>query len=367
MNNKSMYDISMAEVVSLISAVGHKRTVIVEGAMGSGKTTGIGRGVANNHPDHIYIEFDCTNKDIQDLSTPKFMKAVEDMVSDYVEFVPNSELGVHLGKPVIINFDEFMKAPPPVKKGVRRIMLERKVGNIDVTPDSIMYGTSNLAAEGLGDNLPAHQRNAVITVRMRKSTADEWVDWAIDNDLHPSVIGYAKENPHIFQSFEDISDPSENEYIHDPRVQRDGVITGRSLHAASDVLHQRDHLTDATVTAALIGAIGRRGALDMMAFVELADQLPSLQSIKDDPLNAKVPNNSSATAMVVYRAISLMERDWLDAWMQYMERLPKEDQAVFVMAVTKPTYKGQTWIMLHGKFATWCRENGYLIAKQDKE
>ena len=34
-----------------------------------------------------------------------------------------------------------------------------------------------------------------------------------------------------------------------------------------------------------MGTIGERGAMDLMAFVKLADQLPSLQSIKDDPLN----------------------------------------------------------------------------------
>ena len=90
------------------------------------------------------------NKDIQDLSGPKFMKAAEDAISDYIQFVPNAELGAHLGKPITLNFDELFKAPEPVKKGVRRIMLERKVGNIGLPDGSLVYGTSNLGARRFG-------------------------------------------------------------------------------------------------------------------------------------------------------------------------------------------------------------------------
>ena len=126
----SSYSLSIDQTADLIKAVGHNTTIIAQGYMGTGKTSGIKANLEAALPTHKYIEFDCCNKDIQDLSAPKFMKAVGDMISDYVEFVPNAELGAHLGVPVIINFDEFFKAPDPVKKGVRRIMLERKVGNI---------------------------------------------------------------------------------------------------------------------------------------------------------------------------------------------------------------------------------------------
>ena len=50
-----------------------------------------------------------------------------------------------------------------------------------------------------------------------------------------------------------------------------------------------------------MGTIGDRGAMDLMAFVTLADQLPSLQSIKDNPKSAKVPDSAAAVCMVVYR------------------------------------------------------------------
>ena len=184
---QQMYALSIDQAVDLATAIGPQRTVIFQGDMGTGKTTGIKKGLIACHPDHIYVEFDCTNKDIQDLSVPKFMTAVEGMISDYCAFVPNEELGAHLGKKVIINFDEFMKAPEPVKKGVRRIMLERKVNGITLPEGSIIYGTSNKGAEGIGDLLAAHQRNAIIVVQMRKATNMEWIEWGINNNVDHSA------------------------------------------------------------------------------------------------------------------------------------------------------------------------------------
>ena len=134
----NLYALSLEQCADLITAIGSERTVVVQGDMGSGKTSGLRKELSARHPNHLYVECDCTNKDIQDFSVPKFMQRVGDMISDYVEFVPNAELGAHLGKPVIINFDEFLKAPEPVKKGVRRVMLERMVNGIKLPEGSIV-------------------------------------------------------------------------------------------------------------------------------------------------------------------------------------------------------------------------------------
>lgn len=361
----TIYDLSMNECCDLIEHIGAKRTVEVCGALGSGKTQGIRAELQRRFPDHTYIEFDCTNKDVQDLSVPKFMQALEDHISDYVEFVPNSELGVHLGKPIILNFDEMGKASPTLKKGTRRVYHERAVNGIKLPEGSIVYMTSNLGSEGLGDGMPAHQRNTIIRVRMRKPNAEEWVDWGMNNGIDPAVLGFVTEYPQVLQSYEDVSNPEENEYIHDPRVQRDGVCTARTLHMVSDTLKVRDKLTPTTLTAAMIGTIGIRGALDLQAFVTLADQLPTLQSIKDDPENARVPDSANGVCLVVYRALSMIERDWFGAWCKYMERLGAEAQALFIMNATKTGYKGQSWIMNQPQFKQWCLTHGHLVRRTD--
>ena len=68
-----------------------------------------------------------------------------------------------------------------------------------------------------------------------------------------------------------------------PRSTRTAFVTPRSLEAASDWMKVRDKFNDKTLTSLLIGTIGGSAAGDMMAFARLADQLPSIDSIKSDP------------------------------------------------------------------------------------
>ena len=103
-----------------------------------------------------------------------------------------------------------------------------------------------------------------------------------------------------------------------------------------------------------------------MAFVKLADQLPSLESIKKDPKNAKVPTSASAVCMVVYRTLATLEKDWIDAWMDYLVRLDKEAQGMFANGVRNPKYAKQGMVMTNKKFTKWAMDNNYMFASDKK-
>jgi hypothetical protein len=115
-----------------------------------------------------------------------------------------------------------------------------------------------------------------------------------------------------------------------------------------------------------MGTVGERAAMDLMAFVKLSDQLPSLDSIKKDPMTAKVPDSASAICMVVYRTLGAIERDWIDPWMDYMARLDKEAQGMFVNGVRAPKYSKQSIVMTNKKFTAWAMANNYLFTADKK-
>ena len=106
--------------------------------------------------------------------------------------------------------------------------------------------------------------------------------------------------------------------------------------------------------------------MDLMAFVKLADQLPSLDSIKTSPMSAKVPESAAAVCMVVYRTLATIERDWCDSWMDYMDRLDMEAQGLFANGVRTPKYARQSLVMQNKKFVDWARQNNYLFAADKK-
>ena len=364
MNNsaQAMYALNLDQCVDLIAAVGSKRTVLLEGDMGGGKSSTI-RTLSEMFPNHVACYFDCTTKDLGDLNLPNMAVMNE---QGYVTFVPNEELGAHLGKPVIVMIDELGKANTAVGNALLRVMQERMVGSLKLHPDSIVYATTNKGSEGVGDILRPHARNRITVVQVRKTDHMALIEFGINDGWDHSMLGWIKDNPHLMASFEDVKDPDENPYIFHPKQQRKAFVTPRSLHAASDILKTREHFDDMTLTAALMGTIGDRGAMDLMAFVSLADQLPSLQSIKDDPKNAKVPGSAAAICMVVYRTLGALEKDWLDAWMDYLPRLDTEAQAMFANGVRSPKYSKQAMVMTNKKFTAWAMQNNHLYTADKK-
>jgi len=359
----TMYALGLDQIAQAIKSGGNKRTVLVQGHMGTGKSSLL-KTLSRELPEHTACYFDCTTKDLGDISIPNI--AHIDNGDGYVTYLTNEELGVHMDKPIILMIDEYGKANPAVKNAMLRLMLERQIGSYTLHPDSLVFATTNLGAEGVGDLLPPHARNRITVVTSRKPDNMEWIEWGINNGIDHTLLGWCKDNPQLFAGFEDVRDPDENPYIYHPQQQRAAFVTPRSLEAASDWLKQREQFDDQTLTSLLMGTIGERGAMDLMAFVKLADQLPSLESIKQDPKNAKVPDSASAVCMVVYRTLSTLDKDWMDAWIDYMVRLDKEAQGMFANGVRAPKYSKQSLVMTNKKFTQWAMDNNYMFASDKR-
>ena len=364
MNNAvAMYALGLDQIHKAILKGGKKRTMLVQGHMGTGKSSLL-KMLGSSLTKHAMCYFDCTTKDLGDITIPS-LQTMDDQ--GFVRFVPNEELGLHLKQPIILMIDEYGKANPAVKNAMLRLMLERKVGSDEMHKDSIIFATTNLGAEGVGDLLPAHARNRITVVTTRKPTWREWVEWGINNGVDHTLLGWVKDNNALFASFEDVQNPDENEYIFHPKaVGRTAFVTPRSLEAASDWLKERADLDTQTMTALLMGTIGNRAAMDLMAHVQLADQLPSIESLKKDPMNATVPKSAGAATMVVYRALASIDREWVDAWVTYMERLDTEAQGLFVNNVRVDKYSRRDIVLTNKKFTEWAMKNNHMFSK-DKQ
>ena len=181
-----------------------------------------------------------------------------------------------------------------------------------------------------------------------------------------SVLACAKDNPQWFHSFEDVKNPDDNPYIFHPNQQRTAFVTPRSLHMASDLIHERDNMGDNVLTAGLIGSIGERGALDLMAYVKLIDKMPSREEIANSPKTAKIPDSVSATVMVVFRSLGSMTKDFVTPFMEYLVRLDIEAQAMFVNGVRAKNYQHQSMVMTNAKFSAWAAQNNYMFGSDTK-
>jgi hypothetical protein len=351
-NAQNLFALSINQTLNLIMS-NAEDTVLVQGEMGSAKSALLPM-LGELLPGHRQLYLDCNNMGVEDMFVPNFKTIDQQGV---VSMVPNELLGLHLSGPVLLMIDEYAKGGEGLKNGLTRIMNEHEVNGYKLHADSRVFATTNLGVEGLGDLVKAHQRNRVTVVQMRKATPEEFIIYGVNVRLNPSVLGWVREFPNCLDSSVNNQNPEENPYTYHPRSTRKAFVTQRSLSRASRWVDRADMLDEQTLTAALIGTIGERAALDMAAFIQLAAELPKLMSIKDEPHMAKVPTNSSAVCMVVFRLLGALERDWVDQCIEYVERLPKEAQFLFFNTAREKEYKHRDAVLRNARFGRWAVKN----------
>jgi len=343
-----MTNVSLNEAANLVRTCGQTNTFIFQGEPGIGKSAMLHALADKSELEPRYI--DCALLDLGDLQMPR--------VHDSVEFVPNK---MFVGdEPLIIMLDEIGKAMRPVQNALLTLLLEHRIGNHKLPEGSVVFGTTNMASDGVGDMLQAHARNRVTFMTVRKPDADEWIEWGVSNDIEPTVMAWVKEYPHCLASYADDPEGSaDNPYIFNPRKQQAAFVTPRSLAHASHIVKQRANLTDDVLISALSGTIGESAARDMQAFLSVADALPPFNAIIEKPDTVKVPDSPIACVILALGAVTRLTTENVGPWMTYLVRLPREVQFMFVQNAMRSKAAG---VMVKNKaFTDWARENSYLV------
>lgn len=372
--------VSLNEFANMIATVGSDVTVIGQGEPGIGKSSML-KVLEKRFPDYEVAYIDCTLLDLGDFALPYTetvgMKAVDvhgkaELLGGMkvTKFAPNARFKFQSGKPVIVMLDEIGKAMKAVKNVLLTLMLEKRIGDVKLPEGSIVFGTTNLATDGVGDSLEAHARNRVCFVTVRKPSAgfggdgsvdnDSWGAWALENDIAPEVIAWVKQFPQALESYTDPAQ-KDNPYIFNPtRAGQTAFVTPRSLEKASHIAKKRNSLGEAVTITALAGTIGESAARDMQAFFTVVDKLPTWEAIMDSPSSAKVPDDAVAKCILVFSAISRVDKDTLGKWLKYADRLDKELQALFARSIVKSSAK-QSMAVSNKDFVKWATDNQWLF------
>lgn len=359
--------LSLREFALSVATVGKDVTVIGQGEPGIGKSSVL-RTLKDTLPEYETAYIDCTLLDLSDFALPF---TVEENGVRVTRFAPNARFKLHTNRPVIVMLDEIGKAMKSVKNVLLTLMLEKRIGSDYLHKDSIVFGTTNLSTDGVGDLLEAHARNRACIVQVRKPHAgftadgsvdtDSWGAWALDNNIAPEVIAWVKQTP---QSLESYTDPAqrENQYIFHPTKPTTAFVTPRSLEKASDIAKQRHHLGDMVTQTLMAGTIGESAARDMQAFFTVVDKLPTWEQIIANPKNAKLPGEHDVVAkiLVVFSALTRVDEKTLDAWLDYAERLEMEMQALFAKSGMRSTSK-QGILARNSKFKAWAVKNQWAF------
>lgn len=348
--------VSLTEATDMVQHVGSKVSFIFKGEMGIGKSAILSTLAERLKDTYRYVYAETQTFDVGDVTGVPFTELVNGV--KVTRFAPNILTGVHSEKPIIFMADEIGKAMRPVQNSMLRLFQSRRIGEYGLPEGSIVFGTTNLAVEGLSDHIQQHAQNRVSMVEINKPDAQEWLPWAMANNVHPIILAWVKKFPHCLATFRD---GDGNPYISYPSKTEGAFVSPRSLENASHILHERGRLTDNAVTAAIKGCVGVAAAVDIMTFAQTFDRMPSWEATITNPDTCPVPavGDFAANFVTVFSAIQLIDKQTLTPFLTYLRRLPKEYQGVFALNVL--TSPKRSVAQSNRAFITWAVENEWMV------
>jgi len=344
--------LSFKQVQSLVATVGHKRTVIVEGENGIGKTA-LFHALKSmpQFANHIAVDpIDCTQLSDGSVWMPDLDRehgVSRELPNERFGVNKTNQKGINGSKPILIALDEIAKAPQFIKNVLAPIIYERRVGNYHLPEGSVVVCFTNLAVEGLGDSIQAHLRNRLTFVKMRKPTMEEWInEYAVNAGVNANVLAFCHNFPMVFDSFLDYEKggkyegkdlSKDNGYIFNPRSTAVAYATPRSLVSASDILNAGDGvLDDDTLECALVGTVGATTAEALSSFIRFGRDICSLDRVLADPENAPLSDNPTAQLVQVFQFVSRVDkREDAEQVVKYVWRMKAEMQSIFVNTVAQ--------------------------------
>lgn len=286
--------VSLPQAGAAIAALGATNTILLTGQPGVGKSSLLAQ-LVRQLPGHCPAYIDCACLDLGDLAMP-----MVDRETCTTSYAPSRRFQVHQTQPIVLMLDELGKAPRPVLNMLLPTLLERRLGDVTLPAGSLVFATTNLATDGVGDNIPAHAHNRMTVLDLRNPTFDEWYDWAAPAGIHSAILSFARFNP-CFQRYDELAQGENNPFIFNPRTGAvRAFVSPRSLEKASNILHASQAVNDSLLPL-LAGTVGAPAAHLIHAEHLIGATLPPPALIFADPSSAPLPTQPSGFWQSVFR------------------------------------------------------------------
>jgi hypothetical protein len=229
-----------------------------------------------------------------------------------MNWAPPSELPHDPNSNAIVFLDEIVSAPPAVQAAAYQLILNRRVGKYRLPEGVDIVAAGNREGDrGVTYKMPAPLASRFIHLEMAPSN-DDWVDWAVNNNVHPDVIGY-------------ISFAKQDLFNFDPQSPSRSFACPRTWNFVSDLLWDEDGDTN-SLTDLVSGAIGDGLALKFIAHRKLCGKLPKAIDILEGTVTELKNKESKEVSAMYSLTVSLcyelkeLSNKKVKKWHEYTDR-----------------------------------------------
>ena len=248
---------------------------------------------------------------------PVDLRGLPRITNDQAEWVPPKFLPTS-GEGILF-LDELTSAPQMTQAGCYQLVLDRKLGEYTLPEGWVVIAAGNPASErGVHFSMPRPLRNRFVHLELEPDFED-WSKWALKAAIRPEILAFLRFKPTL---------------LHDADVTSDvnAWPTPRSWEMASSVLtgfakrqNGGSAVGSSEIEAQLLeGTIGKAATIELVAFLRLFRQLPSVQEILLNPDTAPVPDEPSARIAIATALGRVLTDHSIPKGMRYLDRLPAE-------------------------------------------
>lgn len=293
---------TIREMVTFLSqAIAARLPVLITGAPGIGKSDLVDQAAIAAGADMILSH--------PAVSDPTDAKGLPWVVNGAATFLPFGELhrAITATKPTVWFLDDLGQATPAVQASFMQLLLARRVNGHAISDLVTFVAATNRRTDRAGvSGILEPVKSRFVSIVELTPDVDSWCEWALDHDVPAELIAFLRFKPDLLCAF-----TATNDLVNSP-VPRTWAHAAKimALSLPAGVRH-----------AALAGAVGDAAATELLAFLRLYAELPSIDQILLTPATAPIPTSPASlyavTSALAYRA----NKGNFDRIAQYCQRL----------------------------------------------
>ena len=345
----------------LRAGVQHGLSVHFKGKPGCGKS----EFVENEIPQIAMDTFGCkefpvnvqTLADIEAPDVRGFAIPAKEEDGNWVTRFTRSPLMPRAGSPEygMVFLDEKNQAKQDVAKATSQFTLNKRAGEFQMPDTYVVWSASNRQSDRSGTTRELmHNVNREIQIDV-ESDVDSWCDWAFANNIHPLFVAFAKFKPGLIFDAEIPREPAPwctpRSYVKFFELM--DLYTGGNIDGMLS--------EDALAVEMGAGMIGMSTATEALAFMKVANHLPSIDKIVREPDVAakQLPDGRpdvmfAACTMVIHHA----KEENAEPIFNFITKLPKEFQVSTLANAATHTQGALTSVP---GWAEWIDQNAELV------
>jgi predicted GIY-YIG superfamily endonuclease len=238
---------------------------------------------------------------------------------------------------VVLFIDEITNAPKATQNALLQLLLDDKIGTYHLPKNTIKIAAGNRAQ----DRAAVHEMPTPVKNRFAHYTVeahiDDWVAWAINNDVDPSIIAFLRYRPALLSSV----DSKENAFP----TPRAWEFLNKKLPFMKDEFY------------GCASIIGDGPAGEYIAFKSIYQDVPDIDDLIKKPSHTKVPTNASVLYAIAGALASRVDTHNFEQIMKYVRRMPAEYQVIIV----RDCMAKDNTLSTHTAFQKWTQDNASVL------